>query len=189
MKSRKRKRLGRAVNSSVGRANRFSAWSTFVRDHRQAQPGGVGAKVFRGSTPPPKSFLITSCTNSMVPAFSRCHSIKRAGFNSHRFDTTAKWRTELPSSNSSSASCECGWPRSVAVATLLLGLLPGTKGPPRTPDFRRVRRAVRLPVGFGNHPDGRMQGFAHPRADGKADAPARSPARCSSRNQFTSPLS
>ncbi len=57
-----------AVSSSVGRASRFSAGSTLCAVTTKRSHAALAPKYFEGSTPPAKSFLITSCTRSMVPA-------------------------------------------------------------------------------------------------------------------------
>ena len=56
VKSRKRKRLGRAVSSSAGKASRFSAWSTLCAITAKRSQAALAPKYFEGSTPPPRSF-------------------------------------------------------------------------------------------------------------------------------------
>ena len=65
--------LGRAVSHFSGSANRFSAVSTLcvitaIRSHAALAPSRP-----HGITPEARSFFSTSCSASIVPAFSRCH--------------------------------------------------------------------------------------------------------------------
>lgn len=92
-------------------------------DHLESQPSCVGSipsassghGLALGNTPAASSFTRIWCTRSMVPALPRCHSRSAWPSMSHILVTTAKWRTWLPSSNSSPCS------GALWAAALLLG--------------------------------------------------------------------
>src|ERR1035441_10222537 len=117
LKIKKRSRFGRAVNKSAGSARRFSAVITLCEITANRSHAAFAPKYLHGITPPASSFFTTSCTPSTVPAFSRCHWIKRPAFHSPMFVTTTKCFTLLPSSNKVSCRCRtCAAPAASSAA-------------------------------------------------------------------------
>ena len=90
-----------AVSNSAGSARRFSAVITLCEITANRSHAALAPSRPHGITPAPKSFFKTSCSASIVPAFSRCHCKSRTASQSHRLLPTAKCFTSLPSANNS----------------------------------------------------------------------------------------